>query len=183
MCTGHSCNTKQKKKKPVKVPWYWKKNQVKNKNWKVHDHELAQKTARGQKIKDTIVIVALLHTIAILLKYTYRQNPLFRQLQIIFLSHISIIWNDFLLLLTENSKMSEKLAVKNPWLVDIIQDFWFLKCPECEFKAGLCRNSSSFPEKQFLAKVCRYFRYVFIFIFIFEFFDQLGVHGRLCNPS
>ena len=84
------------------------------------------KTARGQKIKDTIVIVALLHTIAILLKYTYRQNPLFHQLQIIFLSHISIIWNDFLLLLTENSKClkNSRSKIHGWWTLFKIFGFW-----------------------------------------------------------
>ena len=24
---------------------------------------------------------------------------------------------------------------KNPWAVDSIKDFWFLICPECDFKA------------------------------------------------
>ena len=24
-------------------------------------------------------------------------------------------------------------STDNPWLVDSIQDFWFLKCPECNF--------------------------------------------------
>ena len=23
---------------------------------------------------------------------------------------------------------------KNPWAVDSIKDFWFLNCPECDFK-------------------------------------------------
>ena len=101
---------KSSKKQELKSPW----------------PRASTKTTRSQKIKDTIVIVALLHTIAILLKYTYRQNPLFHQLQIIFLSHISIIWNDFLLLLTENSNCLKNSRSKiHGWLIVLkIFGFW-----------------------------------------------------------
>ena len=39
------------------------------------------------------------------------------------------------------------MSEKNPWLVKSIQDFWFMNCPECEFKAGVLRKSSDIPGK------------------------------------